>query len=433
MLAELALAGSSVLFRGASLEAQAITAHEWIVAGPAETGKTFALMHRLAGILEGTPRASGALVRKVRTDMTGNVLVTWQRVIDARGGWSAYGGEEPKWFDHTNGSRLYIGGMDRPGKVLSGERDVICVNQAEELHLEDWETLSTRCTGRGAVVEYPMLFGDCNPGPPSHWILSRPSLKVLHSRHEDNPTLYDEQGNLTPQGVRTMAVLDALTGVRRERLRFGRWVSAEGVVYDLFDLGAHVIPRLEIPASWPRYRVHDFGFTNPYVCQWWARDDDGRLYRYREIYRTQRLVEDHAKQIKALSVGERIVADVCDHDAEGRATLEKYLGIRTTAARKDVLSGIEAVKSRLRPAGDGKPRMFFLVDSLVERDPSLVAAHLPVCTEEEMGVYVWALGPDGRPRVKEAPVKENDHGLDATRYLVQHVDKPMLEVKSFQG
>jgi predicted transcriptional regulator len=40
----------------------------------------------------------------------------------------------------------------------------------------------------------------------------------------------------------------------------------------------------------------DFGYTNPFVMQWWAEDPDGRLYLYREIYRTRRLVEDHAKR-----------------------------------------------------------------------------------------------------------------------------------------
>jgi phage terminase large subunit len=109
--------------------------------------------------------------------------------------------------------------MDRPGKVLSGERDGIYVNQAEELTLEDWETLTTRTTGRGAVTDVPMLFGDCNPGPPSHWILNRPSLDVLSSSHEDNPTLYDAAGQITDQGRRSMAILDALSGSARSPSR----------------------------------------------------------------------------------------------------------------------------------------------------------------------------------------------------------------------
>ena len=407
-------------FRGAALALQTITAHEWIIAGPAETGKTYAACWRLDTLLRETPKASAGMLRRIRADMDGTVLRTWERIIALRGGVSVAGGSHPEWYDYPNGSRLYIGGMDRPGKVLSGERDWIYANQAEELTLDAWETLSTRCTGRGAVTPHPMLFGDCNPGPPTHWILGRESLRVLHSRHEDNPTLYDEAGSLTIQGVRSMAALDNLTGVRKERLRFGRWVAAEGAVYDSYDRAVHLIDRFEIPPDWRRFRVVDFGYTNPFVCQWWAMDGDGRLYRYREIYRTQRTVRAHAEQIKALSQGEACEATVCDHDAEDRATMAEC-GINTIAAYKAVSVGIQAVQSRLAAAGDGKPRLFLMRGSLVEADELLIMANKPTCTENEIESYSWPKGADGKP-VKEEPVKVDDHGMDAMRYAVAFAD-----------
>ena len=60
-------------------------------------------------------------------------------------------------------------------------------------------------------------------------------------------------------------------------------------------------------------------------------------------------------------------------------------------------------------------------DALVETDPELLEARKPVCTEQEMDVYVWPKASDGRA-VKEVPVKEFDHGADAMRYLIKHVD-----------
>jgi hypothetical protein len=109
----------------------------------------------------------------------------------------------------------------------------------------------------------------------------------------------------------------------------------------------------------------DFGFTNPFVWQQWAVDPDGRLWLEREIYRTQRLVEDHAKDIlnvvtvtAGASKGQwlypRPAAIICDHDAEDRATLERHLGMGTTAAKKSVSDGIQAMSARLRP-GRGRP------------------------------------------------------------------------------
>lgn len=410
----------AVRFRGAALAAQDATDHEWILAGPAETGKTWSALWRLDGLLRETPGAKAVLVRKVRADMGGTVLATWRRVTELRGSPPAtFGGSAPEWYDYPNGSRCYVAGMDRPGKVLSGEFDLVYVNQAEELQLEDWETLATRVTGRGAVTRTPMLFGDCNPGPPSHWILGRSALRVLHSRHEDNPTLWDGTA-WTPQGQRTLAVLDSLTGVRKERLRHGRWVAAEGVVYEEFDRGVHVVEPFTIPAGWRRIRSIDFGYTNPFVCLWLALDPDGRAYLYRELYRAGRLVEDHAREILRLSEGERVEATVADHDAEDRATLHRH-GIVTAPATKAVTLGIQAVQARLRPAGDGRPRLYLFRGALVGRDEQLAQARKPVSTADEFETYSWPKDAGGRA-VKEEPVKVDDHGMDALRYAVAYLD-----------
>lgn len=409
-----------VAFSGAALEAQSVTEHEWVLAGPAETGKTFSGLWRLDALLRATPKARAVLVRKIRADMGGTVLATWERVTGLRGSPpTVYGGAHPEWYGYPNGAKCFVAGMDRPGKVLSGEFDWVYVNQAEELGVDDWETLSTRVTGRGAVTGHPMLFGDCNPGPPSHWILKRGPLRVIHSRHEDNPTLWDGSA-WTEQGRRTLAVLDSLTGVRRERLRFGRWVAAEGVVYEDFDRGVHVVEPFTVPPDWRRVRVVDFGYTNPFVCQWWAVDPDGRAYLYRELYRAGRLVEDHARDIRRLTGSEHVEATVADHDAEDRATMARH-GIVTVPAKKAVGLGIQAVQARLRPAGDGRPRLFIFRGALVDRDQSLADARRPVCTADEFETYSWPKGADGKP-VKEEPVKADDHGMDAMRYAVMHID-----------
>ncbi len=391
------------------------------MAGPSETGKTIATLYRLDSLAREWPGAQLAVVRKVRADMDGTVLQLFkQHYALEKYGVTVHGGEKPEWFDYANGARIWVGGMDRPGKVLSGARDAIYVNQAEELSVDDWETLTTRTTGRAGVIPTPMLFGDCNPGPASHWILARASLQVLHSRHEDNPRLYDAGGTLTPAGTRTMATLDALTGVRKERLRHGRWVNAEGSVYE-FNPAAHEIPWFQPPFDWRHFRVVDFGYTNPFVCQWWAMDPDGRLYLYREIYMTKRTVKVHAKQILETDAGAPIDATIADHDAEDRATLAEN-GIHTERAVKDVSRGIQAVQDRLKLAGDGRPRLYVMRGALLERDEDLSAAHRPVSTRDEFDVYMWPKDEAGRPQ-KEAPVKEHDHGMDALRYAVMYADQ----------
>jgi hypothetical protein len=209
--------------------------------------------------------------------------------------------------------------------------------------------------------------------------------------------------------------------VLRERLRFGRWVSAEGAVY-AFDARLHLVDPFPIPAAWPRYRAIDFGYSNPFVCLWAATDPDGRIYVYRQWYKSGMLVEDHARRIVRADKGERITATVADHDAEDRATLERH-GVKTIAATKAISPGIQAVQQRLRVAGDGKPRLYVLRDSLLERDEALAAKRQPVSVEQEFDAYTWPKDQSGRP-VKEEPVDLYNHAMDALRYLVAYLDKP---------
>lgn len=402
--------------RGDALKLWDSTDQEIILSGPSETGKTWASLHRLNRDMLRYPGAQAAIVRKTYQSMHGSVLQTFRRILGKDTLVHSFGGEKPEWFDYPNGSRVFVGGMDNPQKVLSSERDIIFVNQAEELDLDDWETLTTRTTGRGSVMPYTQIYGDCNPSHSRHWILEREPLRMLYSQHEDNPTLFDDRGVITEQGIRTLAVLDGLTGTRKERLRFGKWVSAEGAVYADWDPAIHMIDPFPIPDDWARYRVIDFGFVNPFVCQWWAEDSDGRLYRYRELYQTNLLTHDAADEINRLSEGEKYQWTAADHDASERATLHSK-GIHSRGARKDVQGGIQAVQERLPKQADDKPRIFLMRGALVRRDPLLVERKLPTCTEEEIDGYVWAKSNTGQA-AKEVPVKENDHGLDAMRYMV---------------
>lgn len=316
----LAVACAVPEFRGANLEIQSYRGPEFILAGPAETGKTWATLWLLDSLLRETPGAKAGLLRKVAADINPTVLVTYRRIIErGRSGASAFGGEKPEWFDYPNGSRLYVGGMDRPGKVLSGERDFIYVNQAEELSLEDWEILSTRATGRGAVTKTPMLFGDCNPGPEDHWILKRELLRVFHSKHEDNPSLFDEDGNLTEQGKRTMQKLDALTGIRKARLRDGKWVGAEGLFFEEWDEELHTCAPFPIPRDWPVWGALDIGRAHP--TAWGClTENDGTIYLIAEHVKHKWPIAQHCKAIRRqLAIRgispARVKRTVAGHDA----------------------------------------------------------------------------------------------------------------------
>lgn len=372
------------------------------------------------------PNMRGLLCRKTATSLTSTGLVTYRETVAkealASGEVKYYGGssQEAACYKYKNGAVLVIGGLDRATRIMSSEYDVIYVQEATELTQDDWEALTTRL--RNGRVTFQQLMADCNPGPPTHWLKQRcdgGTTRMLYSKHEDNPSLYNaETGEWSPKGESYLAKLDSLTGVRYERFRWGKWAAADGLVYDTWDPAVHLIDRFPVQRDWNRWWSVDFGYNNPTVIQMWAEDPDGRLYLYREIYRTQTIVEDHAAVLAGYLKSEpQPRAIVCDHDAEDRATLERKLGCATIPAHKSVLQGIEAVKVRLNRAGDGRPRLFIMRDAVIERDASLADERKPTCTADEVLSYVWGPG-----TVKEAPLKRDDHGMDAMRYVVAHLD-----------
>lgn len=412
-------------------------AGEVVLSGAAGTGKSRAVLERVHMRNLLTANARGLFLRKTARSLATSALKTWERDVIPEavrdGSVSYYGGSarEPAQYRYSNGSSIALGGMDDPLKIMSTEYDWIYVQECTELTETDWEMANSRLRN-GAVRDkrtgdpVQQLFGDCNPDHPNHWLLDRKRrgvLTMLESRHEDNPRFFKRDGTMTRDGAAYMARLDALTGVRYLRLRKGIWAAADGVIYEGFDPALHVVPAFPVPWNWRRIWTIDFGYTNPFVWQDWAVDPDDRAYLVREIYQTGRLVEDHCKEIMRLAASSPDPeAIVVDHDAEDRATFERHTGMGTIAAHKAVTEGIELVASRLKLAGDGKPRMMFFDDALQERDPSLVERKLPTCTVEEIPGYIWAPEPPGGDRPKRQPRKRDDHGCDAKRYLAAELD-----------
>lgn len=417
--------------RGSALEILKCKDGEVMLDGPAGTGKSRAALEKLNALALKYAGCRLAIVRKKRRSLTETGLVTFEQHVKPSCDIHNQQRRVRQSYLYPNGSEIVVAGVDDPVKLMSAEFDVIYVQEATELGVRDWEFLSTRL--RNGMMPYQQLIGDCNPGPPTHWLKKRMDAGLttrIGCSHHDNPRLWDARANTwTDFGVSYIARLDKLTGPRKLRLKDGLWAAAEGMVYSNWRPDVHLIPRFEIPPDWRRFRAIDFGYTHPLVCQWWAIDPDGRMYLYREIYRTQRTVKDHAAQIRQLDEGEHIEATVTDHDAEDRATLEQELGIKTIAADKAVTTGIQAVQDRLgnpEKPDEAPPRLFIFEDALVEPDPRLLneesgMAEGPTCTVEEIDGYVWAKGANGED-LKERPVKERDDGMDALRYAVRYAD-----------
>lgn len=337
---------------------------------------------------------------------------------------------------------------DLPRKIGGQQYAWIFVDEGVEITLGSWNQLQGRLryNGReqGGVfykVPFRQIFTATNPAGPSHWMYQKfyddeqgqyytMTAEELVSEVESIPRDYVER------------MKDDFSGVYYERYFEGKWVGAEGMVYEEFDRKTHKRPWDELPGDWTHekettwstggksvwvrppkdwkvYRSVDFGYRNPFVCQWWAVSPDKprRYVLFREIYKTEELMEDLAQDIKQESRGLDLEQSYADPaQAEDKATLERH-GVITKGAKKDISAGIQEVKSALAKRQDGIPNLVLMENSLIHPpDNTLDDAGKPVSTLEEITQYQWK-------DEKDEPVKKNDHGMDAMRYLIYTIEQ----------
>jgi phage terminase large subunit len=432
--------------------------HRWnrelVICGGRDTGKSLACCVKSHLILSKYAGAQGVIIRRELKSMPASVLLTYERLLKAEiqhGIISKYGGERVEHYQYSNGSRLWVCGMDNADKVLSSEKDFCYVCQAEELREDDWEKLTTCTTGRSAVYPHAQTFADCNPGPAKHWLKVRCDAgrtPMLDSRHTDNPQLYkslteeefqkkygsgyhrpksiqeapdlvdDEVEKLSvvrrnemvfvlsAEGWRRMRPLAALSGVRRKRLLENIWATAEGAVFPTFDRQVHVRSREK--SEFCRWHLCcDSGWTDPAVTLLVGEDTDRRWHVFREFYRSHVHLAEHVGLTRAWALEFMASTAAVDNSAalliaDLRHALPSYTSLIGAKGKvRPESGGIPYLQNRLMIQGDGLPR--FTIDPSCEN------------TINEFESYEWKAGED-------EPKDEYNHSVDSLRMLYEALD-----------
>lgn len=167
----------------------------------------------------------------------------------------------------------------------------------------------------------------------------------------------------------------------RRAYRYGDWDIFAGQFFQEITRNIHLIKGFEIPPHWERFGAYDFGFNHPATFGWFANDEDGNTYLYREFSQAQLRVDQQAeifnsfKDTKLLSyvkagrdcwVTKRVLKD----DGSPPTVAEEFAshGISMTPATVDRIQGAAQVRSylawqkKLAGGKDGKPR-FYMFDS----------------------------------------------------------------------
>ena len=414
---------------------------EVLLHGGVNTGKTLANFYRAHLFAQKYPGCRILFVRKALADLIRNAVATYEEVILPCDLGEAscpvalkHNKEGAAWYQYKeNRSKIFLGGMNKKGSVLSGEYDLIVTVQTEEFEEEDWEYLLTRI-GRGAGdnAPYAMLTGDANPHVLGrmHWLMRREGLTRFKLLREHNPALRDQKtGELTKLGEDTERRLDRLTGVTRKRLRDGEWVGSDRLVYPEFSDNTHVIDKEDAEEL-------DIMFEKWYMGMDWGYEDaaslslygltygtelfpEPRLIQVRQTYRKGELISFWKKRAVAYQRWVRRYFDgyiqkmICDKSRPEfieEMRLSGLPAVKTDGGAGSIRENINAVKTRL----DNNTLLFFR-DNLDDRDEILEAEYKPLNTLDEITRYENPKPKTGARKLPD-PIGEN-HGLDELGYV----------------
>jgi phage terminase large subunit len=374
-----------------------------LVTGSAGGGKSRLMAEKLHAYCKHYDGAMALMLRKTRNSMTNSTVLFVERTIVGPDP-SVIHFPSKNRFEYANGSILAYGGManeDQKQQVRSighdGSLDIVWMEEANAFTEADFEELTARM--RGKAADWRQVGLSTNPDSARHWINQR-LIKGKEAR-----AYYSEAADNTYNPADYQESLNRLTGIMRDRLRDGLWVQAQGAVYDMFDYRVHVVDRE--PGECKRfYLAMDEGYTNPAVILLVGEDADGRLHIFEEFYKSgvlqKKVVERAGQYIAPYKEVKTFDGAIVDAAAAGLVADLQDAGIYAIGHKGRVFDGITKMQARLRVQEDGKPRL-------------TVA---PACTNTigEFEAYQW------KPE-KDEPVKENDHAMDAARYLVDYIDE----------
>lgn len=268
------------------------------------------------------------------------------------------------------------------------------------------QSFVNQATGR-CSVEGAKYWFNCNPaGSRVHWfktnwinVCEQKKLLYLHFTMDDNFSL--------SEGVK-QKYMSMYTGVFYRRYIEGRWVAAEGAIYDMWSRKDNIYnpdePEFDYCDRYPRYVAIDYGTANPMV--YLDAIDDGITYWVKnEYYYDSRLASnqrsktdaEYADDFEEFVQHDHTCTVIIDPSALSFRTELRNRGYRVKDANNEVLDGIRVTATLI------KKRM---VRVMRGQCPNL---------EREIESYVW--DEKAMQRGEEAPVKLNDHAMDAMRYL----------------
>ena len=346
--------------------------------GSSRSAKTYNTLIFLIIYLLQFPETRLSIVRKTLPAIKGSVLIDFKQILIRMNIW------DDKQFNKTeliyrfsNGSWIELFSTDDEQKIRGRKRDVLFVNEANEISAMEWQQLKMRTT-KFSIIDYNPSFSE------DHWIESEnkdPDTFHFISTYLDNPFLEKKIVEDIEKLKNKNKSLWTVYGL-------GLRALIEGRIFENFEIVE------EIPSDVRWFRIgQDFGYTNDptAIIRVAIRRDD--MWVDEICYRTRMLTNDIINVLKKECMYDKIISE----SADPRLIDEIY----------NAGLNIHAVEKYAGSINAGLTKMKEFNIKITKRSTNV---------KKEFENYVYAQDKEGK--YLNQPVDDYNHAIDAIRYVV---------------
>ena len=345
--------------------------------GSSRSSKTYNIVIWLVYYLLTHPKTSLSIVRGTLPAIKGSV---YRDVIEILLKFGVY---DPKSLNKTdmmyhfpNGSWLEFFSTDNEQKIRGRKRDILYVNEANEINYIEWKQLKMRTT-KFAIIDYNPSFSD------EHWIFSEvnKSKSTYHfiSTYKDNPFLEKVIVDEIEKLKGTNPSLWNIYGL-------GLQSVVEGLIFKQIDIVKEVPPLVK----WHRIGI-DLGFSNDETAIVHVYKNGEDIWLDEVCYRTEMLTSDIIRELKPFG----LTKIICE-SADPRMIQEIHRAGLNIHPVKKGKGSIEA----------GINRMLQTNIHITERSTNVI---------KEFKNYTYSQDKDGK--WLNQPIDQFNHAIDAIRYV----------------
>ncbi|HHY44804.1 MAG TPA: hypothetical protein GX512_03735 [Firmicutes bacterium] len=287
---------------------------EVLYGGAAGGGKSdalliFSIMRRVA-----IPSSRGLILRRTFPELERTLILRSHQLLTGRAKWQA---QQKRWR-FPNGSILefgYCASEEDVYQYQGAEYEDICFDELTQFTEFQYTYLQSRLRTTKPGVKV-LTRAATNPGGPGHlWVKSR----FVDVGPPNTPYRDPESGlvrRYIPATIDDNSYIDraayernlsALPEAERRALRYGDWDVFSGQYFREFRRDIHVIRPFDIPSWWRRFRSLDYGLDCT-ACYWWAVDQSGRCFVYRELYESGLNLSKAAQKIVDMTPAEERIS-----------------------------------------------------------------------------------------------------------------------------